>query len=157
MFASAEFLWRINQEYVNRLARARNYLDLLEQLVLERGGDELSHRFLPTLRFTRMNLASLSEEHRDWCYTYFYETPDSKRMVHAPSAVRRALSNFRLMRERQAHAFHDVAALLVKLPRPAPSITRVPNGDLWDMLQRALRDLVDFASDEELQPASILR
>lgn len=154
MFASAEFLWRINQEYVNRLARARNYLDLLEQLVVERGGDDMRHRFLPTLHFTRMNLASLSEEHRDWCYTYFYETPDSKRMVHAPSAVRRALSNFRLMRTRQASAFYDTAVLLAELPPPAPYVTRVPNGDLWKMLERALRDLVDFASGDDAQPVT---
>ncbi len=150
MFASAEFLWRVNQEYVNRLTRARNYLDLLEQLMVERGSDDVRHRFLPTLRFTRLHLASLSEEHRDWCYTYFYESPDSKRMVHAPSAVRRALSNFQLMRERQANAFEDVAALLYELPRPASYITHVPNGDLWEMLQRSLRDLVRFNSLAEV-------
>jgi hypothetical protein len=150
MFASSEFLWRVNQEYVNRLARARNYLDLLEQLMVERGTDDMRRRFLPTLRFTRLNLESLSEEHRDWCYTYFYESPESKRMVHAPSAVRRALSNFRLMRERQAAPFHDAAALLYELPRPAPHVTRVPNGDLWEMLQRALRDLVRFNSVAEV-------
>lgn len=150
MFASAEFLWRVNQEYVNRLARARNYLDLLEQLMMERGSDEMRGRFVPTLRFTRLHLESLSEEHRDWCYTYFYESPESKRVVHTPSTVRRALSNFRLMRERQASVFYDIAALLYELPRPAPHVTHVPNGDLWEMLQRALRDLVRFNSVAEV-------
>jgi hypothetical protein len=150
MFASAEFLWRVNQEYVNRLARARNYLDLLEQLMVERGSPEMQRRLLPTLQSTRAHLDSLSEEHRGWCYTYFYESPESKRIVHSPSAVRRALSNFRQMRERQEASFHDVAALLYDLPRPAAYVTRVPNGDLWEMMLRALRDLVRFNSVAEV-------
>lgn len=142
MFASAEFLWRVNQEYVNRLTRARNYLDLLEQLLVERGSPEVQRRLLPTLQYTAVHLDSVSDEHRDWCYTYFYESPDSKRIVHSPSAVRRALSNFQQMRERQEQAFRDAADQLRRLPRPAPYITRVPNGDLWEMMQHSLRDLV---------------
>ena len=44
----------------------------------------------------------------------------------------------------------DVAALLYELPRPASYITHVPNGDLWEMLQRSLRDLVRFNSLAEV-------
>ncbi len=148
MFASTEFLWRLNREYVNRLARARNYLDLLEQLVIERGGAD-AQVVLPTLQYTRTHLDSLSEEHRGWCYAYFYESLDSKRMVQSPRAVRRALANFQQMRERQERYFLNLARLLYDLPRPASSITRVPNGDLWEMMQRSLRDLIDFTTPVE--------
>ncbi len=74
MFASAEFLWRLNREYVNRLARARNYLDLLEQLVLQRRVP-MREPLLPVLQLMHAQLDSLSEEHRGWCYAYFYELP----------------------------------------------------------------------------------
>ena len=145
MLASAEFLWRVNQEYVNRLAKARNYLDLLEQLVLERSEVETQDQLLPTLQFTRAHLASLSEEQHGWCYTYFYESPDTKRIVQTPNAVHRALTSFGEMCERHRSYFGDLAALLTTLPRPKASVTRVPNGDLWEMVRFALNDLIDFS------------
>lgn len=147
MLASAEFLWRINQEYVNRLAKARNYLDLLEQLVLERSETETQDQLVPTLQFTRAHLKNLSEEQRGWRYAYFYESPDTKRVVQTSNAVQRALSSFGDMFERHRHYFSDLAALLYNLPRPAPYITHVPNGDLWEMVRFALNDLVDFSND----------
>ena len=94
MLASAEFLWRVNQDYVNRLAKARNYLDLLEQLVLERSELETQDRLLPTLQFTRTHLTDLSAEQHNWCYRYFYNSPVTKRIVQTPNAVQSALTSF---------------------------------------------------------------
>src|SRR5579871_3569873 len=135
MLASAEALWRSNQEYVNRLLRARNYLDLLEQLVLERGSAQEQDDLLPALQYTGAQLNSLSEEHRGWCYTDFYESPDTKRIVQTPNAVRRAAASFGTMRERHHAYLSDLEALLDDLPRPPADITRVPHGDLWNMVQ----------------------
>jgi hypothetical protein len=147
MFASAETLWRLNQDYVNRLAKARNYLDLLEQLVLERGGLAAQNQLLPTLQLTRVRLTELSDEQYRWCYTYFYESPDTKRIVQNPNAVRKALHSFGAMCERHRHDFGNLVALLQSLPRPTPDVTHVPNGDLWEMVGYALHDLVDFSND----------
>ncbi len=150
MLASAETLWRSNQEYVNRLLRARNYLDLLEQLVIERGSAREQDELLPALQYTGAHLNSLSEEHRGWCYAYFYDSPDTKRIVQTPGALRRAVSSFGHMYERHHAYFYDLEALLDDLPRPPVQVTRVPNGDLWEMVQIALHDLVDF--NDQLSP-----
>jgi hypothetical protein len=147
MLASAEYLWRVNQDYVNRLAKARNYLDLLEQLVLERSEIETQDQLLPTLEFTRAHLTGLSDEQHDWCYRYFYESPNTKRIVQTPNAVRRALTSFGEMSERHRSYFGDLASLLSSLPRPKTSVTRVPNGDLWEMVGFALNDLIDFSDN----------
>ncbi len=147
MLASAEILWRVNQDYVNRLAKAHNYLDLLEQLVLERGEVETQDQLLPTLQFTRAHLISLSDEQRLWRNSYFYESPDSKRVVQSSNAIQRALTSFGAMFERHRHYFSDLAALVSNLPRPAPYVTHVPNGDLWEMVRFAFNDLVDFSND----------
>src|SRR4051812_22465600 len=118
MLASAEFLWRLNREYVNRLARARTYLDLLEQLVQERADDDAQEQLLPALQFTHSRFNLLSEEHRGWCYSDFYESAETKRMVQSQRAVERALSSFEQMREQHRSDFADLAALLDDLPPP---------------------------------------
>ncbi|MBI1259641.1 MAG: hypothetical protein GC204_19405 [Chloroflexi bacterium] len=147
MLASAEFLWRVNQDYVNRLAKARNYLDLLEQLVLERSEIVTQDRLLPTLQFTRVHLTDLSAEQRNWCYRYFYESPVTKRIVQTPNAVQNALTSFGAMCEQHRNTFGDLASLLTSLPRPKAAVTRVPNGDLWEMVRFALNDLIDFSDN----------
>lgn len=144
MPASTDFLWRLNQEYVNRLTKARNYLDLLGQLVLERGG---SPQLLSILEFTQSQLDQLSGEHRRWLYSYFYESSDSKRIVQKPRAVQTALTHFGHMYVQQRAALDQILTRFYDLPRPETYITCVPNGDLWELMQCALNELVDFSDD----------
>ena len=88
MLASTEFLWRLNHEYVSRLANARRCLDLLEQLIYERSGQS-QEQLLAALQFTRSHLENLNEEHRDWRYTYFYDPlkPNAWCKPRAPCAA----------------------------------------------------------------------
>ena len=144
MHPSAEFLWRLNQEYVSRLVKARNYLGLLEDMIVQRGEPDMQTQLLPLLQVARARLNQLSEAHRGWCYTYFYESPESKRMVQSSQAVTRALSSFDHLREQQSRSFDHLAQRLYDLPHPAPMLTRLPNGDLWEMARHALHDLVDL-------------
>jgi hypothetical protein len=148
MLTTVEFLWRLNQQYVNRLTRARSYLDLLEQMLVGRGAED-TEVFL-TLQTMRAQLDNLGEEQRGWCYTYFYESPETKRVVHTRRAIRLALANFEQMRERHSLDLSDLVAQLARLPRPAASMTHVPNGDLWDRLLLALADLTNFNRELDL-------
>ncbi len=145
MSPSAEFLWQLNHNYVTRLARAHSNFDLLERLLLQRRVS-LREPLLSVLQLTHARLAFLSEEHRGWCYDYFYESSESKRMVQTGSAVRRALANFGSMCERQNASLNEVIALLAGSPRPDPAATRVTGGDLWELMQVALVELVDFSN-----------
>lgn len=145
--ASAEFLWRLNREYVNRLARARSYLDLLEQMLVGSGAGD-TELFL-TLQQMRIFLDSLSEEQRQWCYRDFYASPQSKRVVQNTRAIERALISFDQMHAQHRRDLTELAALLDRLPRPAPTVTRVPTGDLWDMMRQALAELADFSAEPE--------
>jgi hypothetical protein len=146
MLASPEFLWRLNQEYVNRLARARTYLDLLEKLIYERSG-ESEEQILSALEFTRVHLNSLNEEHREWRYTFFYDSPETRRMVQSPREIRRAVTTFSQMQERHKVYFDDLVLLLEQLPRPETDMTSIPAGDLWELMQYAVNDLVDFSGN----------
>ncbi len=144
MIVSADTLWRLNQEYGNRLSKARTYLDLLEQLVVERGSNE--EILLAALQFTRAHLNGLKEEYRGWRYTYFYEAADTKRMVQTQSAVRRAISAFARMRTRHENYLNELFDALDTIPRPLAEMTTVPTGDLWEMLRFSLYDLLDFGN-----------
>jgi hypothetical protein len=145
MIVSADTLWRLNQEYGNRLSKARTYLELLEQLVSERGGGD--EDLYAALQYIRAHLNGLKEEYRGWRYTYFYETADTKRMVQSESAIRRAISAFARMRTRHEQYLNELFGALDTIQRPHPEITTVPpNGDLWEMLRFALFDLLDFGS-----------
>ena len=148
MIVSADTLWRLNQEYSNRLAKAHTYFALLEQLVEERaGGDE---RLDAALQYTLAHLDALKEEHRGWRYTYFYEHPDSKRMVQTDQAIERALTAFARMHTRHESYLTDLFQALETIPRPHPSMTTVaPNGDLWDKTRIALFQLLDFGNYAE--------
>jgi hypothetical protein len=147
MLTSAEFLWRLNRDYVTRLARARTYLDLLEPMLLGGGADENEAFF--TLQNVRAYLDSLGEEQREWCYTYFYQSPTNKRIVHSPRAITRALVSFEQMRARHHANLSYLTTRLDELPRPAADLTRVPTGDLWDRALAALLDLADFSPELE--------
>ena len=145
MGMSADILWWLNQEYVNRLARAHTYFDLLERLLLERSDVDWDELRL-VLASARAHLDSLKEAHRGWRYTYFYESADTKRMVQTPPAVRRAFAALAAMHAGYEHDLHVLYNALDALPRPENHVTRVPQGDLWEMTQVALHDLLDFGS-----------
>src|SRR5262249_55217504 len=132
-----------------RLARARNLLDLAEPLIVERGGMEAQDELLPVLRFTRHRFDMMGAEHRAWRYTDFYESPQTKRIVQRPRQVQHALMTFGQMRERHKGYFADLAGLFDELPRPDAEITRVPNGDLWEMVRDAINDLAEFTTTLE--------
>ncbi len=146
MSSSAVLLWQLNHNYVNRLARARSYFDLLEPL-LDKYRAKVQDSLLSAMPVIHARLTFLSAEHRGWCYAFFYESPESKRMVQTPGAVRRALTNFVIMCDRHKESLNEMIALFADLPRPDPSVTRIPGGDLWDLMLSALHDLVDFSND----------
>jgi ribosomal protein S21 len=139
----ADVLWRVNAEYRKRLSQVMTYLNLLEQLVLIQDGDE-QLRTLAALRYVLEELQALDEEHRAWRYKYFYESPDSKRMVQSGEAIQQALARFSRMRTQHERRLADLQSLLVHVQRPDPQITRVPNGDLWTMAEYAINNLSGF-------------
>lgn len=145
MNPSAELLWRLNREYVNRLGRARSFFDLLEQLVLERGAVDQTP-VKSALQASREVFARIAEDHRAWCYNFFYESPETKRMVQSQAAIDRALSHFSDMNHWHQRDFNELAALFRDQSRPDPDVTRVPQGDLWEMMQHAFKDLLDFSN-----------
>jgi hypothetical protein len=112
-------------------------------MVLMRDGDE-QLRTLAALRYVLDELQALDEEHRVWRYKYFYESVDSKRMVQSPDAVQQALARFSRMRTQHERRLADMQSLLVRVQRPDPQLTRVPNGDLWTMAEYAIDNLSGF-------------
>ena len=97
MMISAQSLWRLNHEYNQRLSRARNYVALLERLVIARNLDE-QPQLMAALGYIRDQLDTIHEQHRDWRYHYFYNSPENKRMVHQEREVGRAMTQFARMR-----------------------------------------------------------
>lgn len=144
MQSSAEFLWRLNRNYVNRLLRARNTLGLLEHVLRTRADAEVQETLLPTVQYARDALSTLSDAHRDWCYAYFYESVETKRMVQTTRDVRRALASFEAMRQQYRDLFAELDARLSELPPPPPNLTALPHGDLWDMAQYSLHALAQM-------------
>lgn len=145
MNPSAEMLWRLNREYVNRLGRACSYFDLLAQLVLERDADE-NAPVQALLLETHERLTRLADDHRAWCYGYFYESAETKRMVQSAADVSRALTSFADMHYWHRRDFSALVALFEAHPRPRADFTRVTQGDLWELMRRALHDLLDFSN-----------
>jgi len=141
MLAQADLLWRINNEYRKRLTQAQTFLDLLEQIMLSHSGDEGT---AAAVRYGREALVELMEEHRTWRYRYYYESPESKRMVQDERAVNQALARFSRMHTQHESRLYNLYNILSESPRPDPVLTRVPTGDLWEMTGYALNDLITF-------------
>ena len=139
MLAQADLLWRINNEYRKRLTQAQTFLDLLEQIMLSHSGDEET---AAAVRYGREALVELMEEHRVWRYRYYYESPESKRMVQDERAVNQALARFSRMYTQHESRLYNLYNILSESPRPDPVLTRVPTGDLWEMTGYALNDLI---------------
>ena len=51
------------------------------------------------------------------------------------------------MFERHRHYLQRSGGAPLQSATPAPNVTHVPNGDLWEMVRFALSDLVDFSND----------
>ena len=65
-------------------------------------------------------------------------------MVQTDRAVNQALSRFNRMRSQHENRLNDLYSLFFETPRPDPTLTRVPTGDLWTMTQYAIGDLLGF-------------
>lgn len=149
MSASAKFLWRLNRDYVNRLVRARNTLGLLEHILLTRAEPVVQAQLLPAIQFARSYVNRLSETHREWCYTYFYESVETKRMVQSPRAVQRALASFQALHQQHGSLFTELTARLGELPPPPTELTALPHGNLWQMAQDSLHALAEVRPSTE--------
>lgn len=141
--APADVLWRLNNEYRKRLSHAQTYLDLLEQLLLIQVTDD-SFETLEALQQARQELITITEEHRDWRHHFYYDSLETRRMVQDDRAVNKALARFSRMRTQHEQRVYNLYDVLAQLPRPNAQLTRVPNGDLWLMVQYALNDLIVF-------------
>ncbi len=138
-------LWRINQEYVRRLASARTYLGLLLELMATRGSG-LDADLPPLLRYTDDCLSRLHDEHRHWRYTYYYESPETKRAVQTERGLQRAMAQFALMRTRHDRLLRELTVLYDAVPHPPPDATSVVNANLWGLFRAALNELLQFDS-----------
>lgn len=143
MDTQADVLWRLNNEYRKRLSQAQNYLELLEQLVAVNGGQQAANT-LDALQYAQNQVRELVNEHRDWRYTFYYESSITKRMVHDAHAIHQALARFSRMRSLHEQRLFDLYNILFQIPRPDPRLTRVPTGDLWSMTEFALNNLIIF-------------
>ncbi len=141
--APSDVLWRLNNEYRKRLSQAQTYLDLLEQLLMVQD-DDRSFETIEALQQARHELVILTEEHRNWRHHFYYDSPETRRMVHDNRAVNKALARFSRMRSQHERRLYEVYNTIAQIPRPDARMTRVPNGDLWVMTQYALNDLIVF-------------
>lgn len=141
MLTRADLLWRINNEYRKRLTQAQTFLDLLEQMVLAASG---APDTITALRHAYDQVTALTVDHRDWRYQFYYESPESKRMVQDDHAIIQALSRFSRMRQQHEALLFELANVMNASPRPDPHMTHVPTGDLWQMTESALNDLLSF-------------
>ncbi|MDZ4762936.1 MAG: hypothetical protein SGI73_00195 [Chloroflexota bacterium] len=153
MINASERLWRINQEYVRRLAMARNTLSLLASLLETRWTDDDgrtradARRTAPLralLRDADATLSALHDEHRAWRYRYLYESPDSKRIVQDNTAIELALAWFAYMRQVHEAALDAICSMLATLARPDPAFTTVAQGDLWALFAAAVDNVRHF-------------
>lgn len=143
MQQQSDLLWYVNNEYRKRLTQASKFIDLLEQMVLSTGR-EAEPTVMGALRYMREQVGVLSEEHRNWRYRFYYDSPESKRMVQDERAVGQALARFNRMRSQHEALLSDLYHIFDQTPRPDPGITRVPSGDMWNMAQYAIHDLLGF-------------
>lgn len=146
MVAQSDLLWRVNNEYRKRLSQAEKFVSLLEGLLLMHNGGRYGTT-LSALRYARDLITQLVEEHRDWRHTFYYESVESKRMVHSDRQIMQALARFNRMRVRHEARLSEMAEVLNAAPRPEPHHTRIPTGDLWSLTEYALNDLAGFHTD----------
>jgi hypothetical protein len=133
-----ERIWRLNQEYVRRLASARTVLGLDDDY------PSAEAEWTALLRDAADALDQLHEAHRTWRYDYFYESPDTRRVVQDRAAVAKATVYFEHLLRAYESRLEMVSRMLRILPRPDPRWTTVPQGDLWSLFENAVDDLRSF-------------
>jgi hypothetical protein len=155
MSAINERIWRLNQEYVRRLANARTILGLLESLLTSKlavdgrddGGSSAAAEWTALLRDAADALDQLHEAHRTWRYDYFYESPETRRVVRDRAAVAKAVVYFEHLIRACESRLEMVSGMLRVLPRPDPRWTTVPQGDLWSLFENAVDELRSFSRE----------
>lgn len=143
MRAANHMLWRVNNEYRKRLSQAETLLNLLEQVLLMQRDNRQEHT-LTAISYVRQQIDIITEEHRHWRHNFYYESLETRRMVQDNRSIDQALARFNRMRSSHDRRLQDIYGLIYGLPRPDPSVTTLPTGDLWTMTQYAIEDLVMF-------------
>ena len=146
MSVPADDLWWLNNEYRKRLSRAERTLGLLEQIVVARTGldSEQLITIMEALEAARRQILILAEDHRNWRYTFYYQSALRKRMVQSEVDIHRALVHFQRMRARHERILRDLADVIAQMPQPDPQVTLVSTGDLWSLTQYAFAELFNF-------------
>jgi hypothetical protein len=140
--SASDLLWQLNGEYRKRLTLAYNTLALLEGHLRQLNADSSA---CETLRWAAEQINTAEQEHRQWRHTYYYESPESKRMVQDERGVAQALSIFHRLRQRHTEQFGQVSDALGTLDRPPPPQTLSSSGeDLWARAEQAFGDLQRF-------------
>ena len=150
-----EVLWQLNNEYTQRLSRARTALELVGRLMNERVGALLENstdspdkraaeQLLAVLGYCHDRFATIHDEFRDWRYRYFYESPDSRRVVQDDDAINQAIARFARLRSKHERVLKELDMLIDALPQPEANMTSVSLGDLWTMLRGAINNLLSF-------------
>jgi hypothetical protein len=150
---TAQALWHLNNEYVQRLANARRAVSLLIALVETRLADPDPHALdgdpdlYALLHAIADALENFHNEHRQWRYSYFYapeaqtvavSAPMRPRMVQDEGDVRRAIAQFVRMRTAQLPHLAQITHALAAYPQPDPHTTSVATADLWHMMRGAI-------------------
>ncbi|MDX2162973.1 MAG: hypothetical protein SF162_16780 [bacterium] len=158
MIQTADMLWQLNNEYTQRLSRARAALELVGRLLEERVGGLLddsapesadkraADQLFAVLGYCHERMAAMNTELREWRYRYYYENAEQKRVVQDETAIRQAITRFSKMRTHHERALKELSMLIDAVPRPNTDVTSVPLGDLWETLRAALQDLLAFSS-----------
>jgi hypothetical protein len=144
MLISAHSLWRLNHEYGQRLSRARNYVALLERLVVARSVEE-QPQLMAALGYIRQQLDTIHDQYREWRYAYFYASSERKRMVQDEHGMAQAMSQFARMYTNHERDLRGLCAALTDYPPPERYITMLAHGDLWQMMISSLEDMLNFA------------
>lgn len=132
-----DLLWRLNRGYSQRLGRARSRLELLARLLADRQADAATQE---AVEIVIRECEQLYEEYRRWRFTYYYRSPQDRRMVEDAHGQGRALAQFARMRQRHAQRAGQIAAHL-NYYRPPAGWTAIPQGDLWSLTTEAFTDL----------------
>lgn len=132
-----DLLWRLNRVYSQRLGRARSRLELLARLLADRQADAAIQE---AVEIVVRECEQFYEEYRRWRSTYYYRSPQDRRMVEDAHGQGRALAQFARMRQRHAQRAAQIAAHL-DYYRPPAVWTTIPQGDLWSLTTQAFSDL----------------
>jgi len=132
-----ELLWRLNTSYSQRLGKARSRLELLSQLLAERGADPTT---VEAIEVVLRECYQIYEEYQRWRFTYFYESPEDRRIVQGLPGLNRALAQFARLRQRHALRASQITAHL-SYYRPSVAWTTIPQGDLWMLTTQAFSEL----------------